>query len=132
MKLTSAIGLAVGAAAVLYGGMYWAVPKLFGPAPPAQHSIGVNDLFSVRGELLEDYVYDTGFGEMYRIVLETDKGVVEYPVLAERDELHALNMKYVSRDEVEGRRGDTLLVNPNSHIFSLDEVVLTPKHVKRM
>ncbi len=92
-----------------------------------------NRKFTVRGELLSDRIQNLeSFGEFYRVYIKTDNGkIVTYPILASTKEIKNLNEKLVSKEE-SGGQGDLVAINPNTGILSLDEVVLTPEHIKKI
>jgi len=84
----------------------------------------------LQGELLRDYIQNEGTNnELYRINFHTTQGAGTFPVLGTPRELRALEGKFISREE-SGLQGDILSIDPNSNVFSLDEIILLPKHIK--
>ncbi len=89
-----------------------------------------NAAFSVRGELLKDGRQDIpSFGPVYRIFIRTEKGVVTYPFLASENEISEMSKRYVSRED-SGTEGNYIGVNPNTNMFTLDEVMLSPENIR--
>ena len=92
----------------------------------------LNDPYTIKGELAQDYIQNLGsFGELYRIVVQTDKGLISYPILGEPNEIRDLERNLVSRGESPTHKGDTIAINPKSSVFSLDEVILLPENIKK-
>lgn len=88
------------------------------------------DPFTIHGELIDAYKQETNMGDLYRIVVDTDKGRVTYPIIASPDEMKVLDEMFTTSTE-SGAKGDRIAVNPTSYIFSLDEVILTPENIKK-
>jgi hypothetical protein len=92
-------------------GLYFAIPNK-------------EDEFTVRGELVKDGIQRTAIGDFYRPFVETEDGIVTFPIMGTEEELSDLDRKFVSRQEA-GGRGAIVGFNPESNVFSLDEIVLT-------
>ncbi|MDO8480252.1 MAG: hypothetical protein Q7S65_00385 [Nanoarchaeota archaeon] len=82
-----------------------------------------------QGELLEDYAQDTPMGPLYRVVIETDKGVVTYPILETPEKVREMERRYHSRKD--GGIGDKVEFSTDSLVFSLDEQVLLSKNFRK-
>ena len=89
--------------------------------------------YSVRGELLDDKIQSTAIGLFYRVNMQTEDGIVSYPILASEEGLSQLEAEFNGRYEGEGReRGNVLAINQVSNVISLDEVVLLPKNIRKL
>ena len=95
-------------------------------------SVGCKDKFTLKGELIKDYVHKMQpEGNVYRIVVQNSEGIVTYPVIGDSAELARLERYFVSRED-NGVKGDSIAINPESVIFSLDEVILLPENIKKI
>ena len=91
-----------------------------------------NKKYPVQGELMKDYIQDQGNGwKFYRVFVRTNNGTVTYPFIGDSVELAKLEREFQSREET-GTRGEMVGINPNTKVFSLDEIVLTPDKIKKL
>lgn len=90
------------------------------------------DPYTIRGELVRDYVQDLGsWGKLYRMEIEHNGELLRVPVIASEEKIRELERDLVSREE-RGTQGDIVGLNPNTHVTSLDEAIYTPRHVKKI
>jgi len=88
----------------------------------------------IQGELLYDGSQETPMGPFYRIVVapfDDPYKTVSFPVLASPEEIRSLDNIYLSRSESDSM-GDFVELDLNTGILSLDELVLTSGHIKKI
>ena len=94
-----------------------------------------NAKFSVRGELLNDYIQKVGDHEFYRIEINDHSkfgGYKIYLIFGDSATLRQLDEQYTSRAELDSGRGDRIGVNPETSIFSLNKMILFPRNIKKL
>ena len=102
------------------------------------------DEYPIKGELIKDVIMKSeNSGQVYRVVglnyepSGTGRIPFVYSIIGSPEELTRLERELVSREERLERegsdvKGDSIEINPNSNISSLDGVLLLPKDIRKV